>query len=157
MTLVPSENMPVPHGTGELLAELAKARAENRRLFEVEKFVGMDRQGKPDYPKVILRAQIGYYGQPVASVSIRRTRTAYTDFIGSLKDLDVRVACAYYVKLDSVEAIDAVEKVLHAPTPKAIALVALLDSLALGPALADQQAEHRNQEQIETKQEVIDV
>lgn len=129
LTLVPSEYVPVTAGVRELVAEIEKARATGQRSFEVEKFVGFDRDGHRDFPKVVLRAELGPYGQPVASVSIYRTRSAHDAFTGSLRDLDVRVACEYYLKLDSVEALDAVEKVIHAPTPKAIALIALLGQL----------------------------
>jgi hypothetical protein len=130
LTLVPSDYSPATPGVRELVAEIEKAQATGRRSFEVEKFVGFDRDGRPDFPKVVLRAEIGPYGQPVASVKIYRTRTAYHDAAtGSLGDLDVRVACEYYLKLDSAEALDAVEKVMHAPTPKAIALIALLGQL----------------------------
>ena len=139
MTLVPSEYTPDP-GVRALLAELEKARAAGRSRFEVSRFVGYDRDGRPDYPEVRLRIEMGGYGGPVGSVGIRRTRTAYDyDFPGSLDYLDPSVACAYYLGLDSVEALDAVEKVLRAPTPKALALIALLGQLS-GQKRADQAA-----------------
>jgi len=156
MTLVPSEHTPTTPGVHELIAKVEQAKADNRRVFEIEKFVGFDRDGRPDYPKVTLRAALDTYGQPIASVSIRRTGTSYSDFVGSLKDLDVRVACEYYLRLDSVEALDAVEKVLQAPTPKALALIALLGQLGMGQDRATQAT--RQPEQITQKpQEVIDV
>ena len=157
MTLVPSEHTPTTPGVHELMAKVEQAKAENRNVFEIEKFVGFNRNGRPDYPKVTLRAALNTYGQPIASVSIRRTGTSYNDaFVGSLKDLDVRVACEYYLRLDSVEALDAVEKVLQAPTPKALALIALLGQLGMGQSSATQ-ATGQPEQITQKKQEVIDV
>ena len=136
MTLIPSEYTPDPE-VRALLAELEKTRAAGHSRFEVSRFVGYDRNGCPDYPEVRLRIETGGYGCPVGSVGIRRTGTTHAyDFAGSLDNLDPSVACAYYLSLNSVEALDAVEKVLRAPTPKALALIALLDQLT-GPKRTD--------------------
>lgn len=128
--LVPSAPAAVsPQVTG-LIAELEAARKRGDRRVEVSKFVGFDRDGQPSYPKITLVAEMGSYGQPVASVKVQQTQSNWNDFVGTLRDLDVRTACEYYLRLGSAEAVDAVEKVLRAPTPKAWALITLLDRMA---------------------------
>lgn len=126
--LVPSAPAHVDHKVRHLLETLTPK--EGARYAEVSKLVGFDRSGNPDYPKVTLRAEMGAYGQPVASVRVQQTASNYSDFVGSLKDIDVRTAAEYYMRLNSAEAIDAVEKVMRAPTPKAWALITLLDRMA---------------------------
>lgn len=129
-SLVPTAPSAVSKQAQDLICELERARSSGDRRVELSKFVGLDRNGDPDYPKVTIKAEIGGYGQPIASVIVRQTASNYSDFAGTLRDLDVRTACEYYLRLDSVEAIDAVEKVLRAPTPKAWALITLLDRMA---------------------------
>ena len=126
--LVPSAPAEVSLEAQRLVAALKPQ--DGRSYAEVSKFVGHDASGKPDYPKITLRAAVSAYGQPVASVRVQQTRSNYSDFAGSLEDLDVRTAAEYYMRLDSVDAVDAVEKVLKAPTPKAWALITLLDRMA---------------------------
>jgi hypothetical protein len=104
-------------------------RCRKERAFEVEKLVGFDRAGNPDYPKVVLRIEPSGYGGYTGSVKVQQTATNHSDFAGSLRDLDVRTACEYYMRLNSADAVDAVEKVLKAPTPKAWALITLLDTV----------------------------
>jgi len=155
LAIVPSEYAPTTPGVAELVAEIEKAGAAGRRSFEVEKFVGFSRDGHRDYPKVVLRAEFGPYCQPVASVTIYRTRRSYRNdaAVGSLGDLDVRVACEYYLQLDSVEALDAVEKAMCASTPRALAFIALLGQLGL----SGQQARETTPElEQTTQQEAID-
>ena len=128
--LVPTAPSAVSKQVADLVGELERTRRGGDRRVELSKFVGVDRYGNPDYPKVTIRAEIGGYGQPIASVTVRQTASNYSDFVGTLTDLDVRTACEYYLRLDSAEAIDAVEKVLRAPSPKAWALITLLDRMA---------------------------
>ena len=128
--LVPSAPAAVAPQVRALITELENARERGDRRVEVSKFVGFDRDGQPSYPKITLRAEIGAYGQPVASVKVQQTQSNWNDFVGTLRDLDVRTACEYYLRLSSAEAVDAVEKVLRAPTPKAWALITLLDRMA---------------------------
>lgn len=128
--LVPSAPAAVAPSVLEVLAELENERKAGKRVVEVSKMVGFDRNGYPDYPKITLRAEIGAYGQPIASVRVQQTASNWSDFAGTLKDLDVRTAAEYYLRLNSVDAIDAVERVLKAPTPKAWALITLLDRMA---------------------------
>lgn len=106
------------------------ARYRKERAFEVEKLIGFDRNGSPDYPKVVLRVAPSGYGGYTGSVKVQQTSANHSDFAGSLQDLDVRTACEYYMRLNSADAVDAVEKVLKAPTPKAWALITLLDTVA---------------------------
>lgn len=128
--LVPSAPAEVAPRIRDMLAQLEEARKSGKQRVEVSKYVGYDRDGNPCYPKVTLRAEIGAYGQPVASVRVQQTAANWHDFAGTLCDLDVRTACEYYLRLDSVEALDAVEKVMRAPTPKAWAMITLLDRMA---------------------------
>lgn len=128
--LVPSAPATVAPQVRALITELENARERGDRRVEVSKFVGFDRNGQPSYPKITLRAEIGAYGQPIASVKVQQTQSNWNDFVGTLRDLDVRTACEYYLRLSSAEAVDAVEKVLRAPTPKAWALITLLDRMA---------------------------
>ena len=126
--LVPSAPAEVGLEAQRLIAALKPQ--DGRSYAEVSKFVGHDAGGGPDYPKITLRARVNGYGQPVASVRVQQTRSNDSDFAGSLEDLDVRTAAEYYMRLDSTAAVDAVEKVLKAPAPKAWALITLLDRMA---------------------------
>jgi len=128
--LVPSAPAEIDLETQKLVAELDNAARKRAWGVKVSKLVGYDRNGLPDYPQVTLEAGVGAYGQPVASVKVQQTRTNSSDFAGTLKDLDVRTAVEYYTRLNSADAIDAVEKVMRAPTPKAWALITLLDRMA---------------------------
>lgn len=128
--LIPSAPAAVAPQVRALITELEDARKRGDRRVEVSKFVGYDRDGKPSYPKITLVAELGSYGRPVASVKVQQTQSNWNDFAGTLRDLDVRTACEYYLRLNSADAVDAVEKVLKAPTPKAWALITLLDTVA---------------------------
>jgi len=128
--LVPSAPAAVTPQVRALITELENAKARGDRRVEVSKFVGYDRDGNPSYPKITLVAEMGSYGRPVASVKVQQTQDNWSDFAGTLRDLDVRTACEYYLRLNSADAVDAVEKVLKAPTPKAWALITLLDTVA---------------------------
>ena len=127
--LVPSAPAAVAPQVRALIAELENAKARGDRRVEVSKFVGYDRDGNPSYPKITLVAEMGSYGRPIASVKVQQTHDNWSDFAGTLRDLDVRTACEYYLRLNSADAVDAVEKVLKAPTPKAWALITLLDRM----------------------------
>lgn len=130
--LVPSAPAQIAPRVGELLAKLEDARSTGTNRVELAKFVGFDRDGNPSYPKIVLTAEMGAYGRPVASVKVQQTRYNTGDFAGSLQDLDVRTAAEYYLRLDSVEAVDAIEKVIRAPSPKAWAFITLLDRMQQG-------------------------
>lgn len=127
--LVPTAPMVIGPAVRELMESVAAH--SHGSYAEVSKLVGFDRDGNPDYPKVTLRVAQGGYGQPVGSVLIQQTSSNRSDFAGSLKDLDVRTAAEYYMRLNSADAVDAVEKVMRAPTPKAWALITLLDRMAV--------------------------
>lgn len=126
--LVPSAPSAVDIQTRRAIADLVE-RCERERRFEVSKLVGFDRYGSPDYPKVTLRIEPGGYGNYVGAVLVQQTCTNRSEFAGSLKDLDVRTAYEYYCRLNSADAVDAIEKVMRAPTPKAWALITLLDRM----------------------------
>ena len=128
--LVPSAPEAVAPGVRDVLAELEDAHKAGKRVVEVSKLVGFDRDGRPDYPKITLRAEIGAYGEPIASVKVQQSASNWSDFAGTLKDLDVRRAAEYYLRLNSADAVDAVERVLRASTPKAWAFITLLDRMA---------------------------
>ena len=127
--LVPRAPTEIYHETRQLLEDIEK-RAEGGGPVVLEKLVGFDRNGNPDYPKVVLRIEPSGYGGYTGSVKVQQTATNHSDFVGSLRALDVRTACEYYMRLNSADAVDAVEKVLKAPTPKAWALITLLDTVA---------------------------
>lgn len=127
--LVPSAPNAVDAQTSRAVADLVE-RCKRERRFEVSKLVGFDRHGSPDYPKITLRITPGGYGNPVGAVLVQQTSSNRSDFAGSLRDLDVLTAYEYYCRLDSVDAVDAVEKVMRAPTPKAWALITLLDRMS---------------------------
>ena len=127
--LIPSAPATISGDVRRMLMEI-EARCDKERVFELEKFVGFDRHGHPDYPKIVLRIKNSGYGGYVGSVKVQQTSTNHSDFVGSLQDLDVRTACEYYLRLNSADAVDAVEKVLRAPAPKAWALITLLDAVA---------------------------
>ena len=110
--LVPSAPAEIDLETQKLVAELDNAARKRAWGVKVSKLVGYDRNGLPDYPQVTLEAGVGAYGQPVASVKVQQTRTNSSDFAGTLRDLDVRTAVEYYTRLNSADAIDAVEKVM---------------------------------------------
>lgn len=129
--LVPSAPAEILPSVRTMVDELEKAAKERPwKGVELWKLVGQGKDGKPDYPKITLRAEINGYGQPVASVTVQQTATNHHDFAGSLEDLDVRTACEYYIRLNSADAVDAVEKVIRAPTPRAWAFITLLDTVA---------------------------
>jgi hypothetical protein len=127
--LVPSAPADVSLDVRRMLTEI-DARCRKERAFEVEKLVGFGRDGNPDYPKVVLRIERSGYGGYIGAVRVQQTATNRSDFAGSLQNLDVRTACEYYMRLNSADAVDAVEKVLRAPAPKAWALITLLDTIA---------------------------
>lgn len=128
--LVPSAPDAIDRKIQTEVAELENAARKRAFGVEVSKLIGFDRNGMPDYPKVTLRAEINGYGQPVASVKVQQTSTNRSDWPGTLKDLDIRTAYEYYLRLNSVDAVDAVEKVMRAPSPKAWAFITLLDRMA---------------------------
>lgn len=127
--LVPSAPADISREVRSMLTEI-DARCCKERAVELEKLVGFDRNGNPDYPKVVLRIEKSGYGGYIGSVKVQQTRTNRSDFAGSLQNLDVRTACEYYMRLNSADAVDAVEKVIRAPAPKAWALITLLDAVA---------------------------
>ena len=129
--LVPSAPHDIDDGVAKTVLNLENAAKGRAIGVEMSKLVGFDREGMPDYPKVTLRVEMGAYGNPVASIKVQQTATNHNDWPGSLKDLDVRSAYEYYMRLDSAEAVDAIEKVVRAPAPRAWAFITLLDRMKL--------------------------
>jgi len=108
-----------------VLVQLVEARHRTGKdTVQIEKRLGPD-----EYPRVILSAKMSSYcSTAIGSVRVERTYRN-RDEACSLDDLEIRTACAYYLHLNSVDDLNAVEKAVRAPTPKAWSFITLLDRM----------------------------